>query len=59
VARGEDRADSDVDLLAELPQGMSLFAWRDCRRNWKPFSAPGVDLVPSADPKPDVRSRRP
>jgi hypothetical protein len=25
VARGEDRPDSDVDLLADLPPGMSLF----------------------------------
>jgi hypothetical protein len=24
VARGEDRADSDVDLLADLPPGMGL-----------------------------------
>jgi predicted nucleotidyltransferase len=25
VARGEDRPDSDVDLLADLPPGLSLF----------------------------------
>jgi predicted nucleotidyltransferase len=25
VARGEDRPDSDIDLLADLPPGMSLF----------------------------------
>jgi predicted nucleotidyltransferase len=25
VARGEDRSDSDVDLLADLPPGLSLF----------------------------------
>ena len=25
VARGEDRPDSDVDLLADFPPGLSLF----------------------------------
>jgi len=28
VARGEDRPDSDVDLLADLPPGTSLFGLR-------------------------------
>jgi uncharacterized protein len=27
VARGEDRQDSDVDLLADLPSGLSRSAW--------------------------------
>jgi predicted nucleotidyltransferase len=57
VARGEDRPDSDVDLLAELPQGMSLFGLARLQAELEAILGTRVDLVPSADLKPDVRSR--
>ena len=40
VARGEDRPDSDVDLLVDLPSGIGLFGVArvksDCSRSWMP-----------------------
>jgi len=35
VARGQDKPDSDVDLLADLPPGMGLFGLDGCRQPWK------------------------
>jgi predicted nucleotidyltransferase len=57
VARGEDRPDSDVDLLAELPPGMSLFGLARLQAELEAILGTRVDLVSSADLKPDVRSR--
>jgi predicted nucleotidyltransferase/DNA-binding transcriptional regulator YiaG len=57
VARGEDRPDSDVDLLAELPLGMSLFGLARLQAELEAILGTRVDLVPSTDLKPDVRSR--
>jgi hypothetical protein len=57
VARGEDRPDSDVDLLAELPPGMSLFGLARLQAELEAILGTRVDLVPSTDLKPDVRSR--
>ena len=39
VARGEDRADSGVDLLADFPPGLSLFGLGRLEADWKPSSA--------------------
>ncbi|HUC26128.1 MAG TPA: nucleotidyltransferase family protein [Streptosporangiaceae bacterium] len=57
VARGEDRADSDVDLLADLPAGISLFGMARLQADLESILGTRVDLVPAADLKPDVRSR--
>jgi uncharacterized protein len=57
VARGEDRPDSDVDLLAELPPGMSLFGLARLQAELEAILGTRVDLVPSTDLKPDARSR--
>ena len=57
VARGQDRSDSDVDLLADLPTGMSLFGLARLQADLESILGTRVDLVPSADLKPDVRSR--
>jgi uncharacterized protein len=57
VARGEDRADSDVDLLAELPPGMSLFGLARLQADLEAILGTRVDLVPASDLKPDVHSR--
>ena len=57
VARGQDRPDSDVDLLAELPPGMSLFGLARLQADLEAILGSQVDLVPAADLKPDVRAR--
>jgi predicted nucleotidyltransferase/DNA-binding XRE family transcriptional regulator len=56
VARGEDRADSDVDLLADLPEGMGLFALGSLRSELSSILDAPVDLVPAAGLKPAVRA---
>jgi len=57
VARGEDRPDSDVDLIADLPPGMSLFGLSRLQAELEAILGTRVDLVPAQDLKPDVRSR--
>jgi predicted nucleotidyltransferase/DNA-binding XRE family transcriptional regulator len=57
VARGEDGPDSDVDLLADLPAGMSLFGLGRLRAELEAILDAQVDLVPMRDLKPDVRAR--
>ena len=57
VARGQDRPDSDVDLLADLPPGMSLFGLARLQADLEAILGSRVDLVPAADLKPDVRVR--
>ncbi len=57
VARGEDRPDSDVDLLADLPTGMGLFGMGRLVAKLEAIVDAHVDLIPAADLKPDVRVR--
>ena len=57
VARGQDRPDSDVDLLADLPPGMGLFGLGRVQAELEAILGARVDLVPAQDLKPDVRSR--
>ena len=57
VARGEDRPDSDVDLLAKLPPRMSLLRLGRLRAELEEILGTKVDLVPAEDLKPDVRLR--
>jgi predicted nucleotidyltransferase/DNA-binding XRE family transcriptional regulator len=57
VARGEDRPDSDVDLLAELPAGMGLFGLGQVQAELEAILGARVDLVSAQDLKPGVRSR--
>jgi uncharacterized protein len=57
VARGEDRPDSDVDLLANVPPGMSLFGLARLQAELEAIVGARVDLVPAADLKPEVRER--
>lgn len=56
VARGEDGPDSDVDLIAELPPGMSLFKLGRLQAQLEDILGTRVDLVPAPDLKPDVRT---
>jgi uncharacterized protein len=57
VARGEDRPDSDVDLLADLPPGISLFGLGRLQAELEAILGARVDLVQLQDLKPDVRAR--
>ena len=57
VARGEDRPDSDVDLLADVPPGISLFGLARLQADLEAILGTRVDLVLAADLKPDVRAR--
>jgi uncharacterized protein len=57
VARGEDRADSDVGLLADFPPGLSLFGLGRLENDLEAILGTRVDLIPAADLKPDVRER--
>ena len=57
VARGEDRPDSDVDLLADLPVGMGLFGLGRVQADLESILGARVDLVPAQDLKPGVRLR--
>jgi uncharacterized protein len=57
VARGEDRPDSDVDLLADLPPGLSLFGLGRVEANLEAILGSRVDLIPAADLKPGIRAQ--
>ncbi len=57
VARGEDRPDSDVDLLADLPAGLSLFGLGRIEAEMEVILGTRVDLIPAAGLKPGVRER--
>jgi uncharacterized protein len=57
VARGQDRPDSDVDLLADLPSGMGLLGLGRVQADLEAIVGGPVDLVPAADLKPGVRAR--
>ena len=57
VARGQDRPDSDVDLLADLPPGMGLLELGRVQAELEAILGSRVDLVPAGDLKPGVRAR--
>jgi uncharacterized protein len=57
VARGEDRPGSDVDLLADLPPGLSLFGLGRVEADLEAILGTRVDVVSAADLKPGVRER--
>lgn len=55
VARGEDRPDSDVDLLVDLPAGMGLFSLGRAASALEDLLGIPVDLVPARSLKPRAR----
>ena len=57
VARGEDHPDSDLDLLADLPPGLSLFGLGRVEADLESILGTRVDLIPAADLKLGVRER--
>lgn len=56
VARGQDRADSDVDLLADLQAGMGLLGLGRVQAELEDILGTRVDLV-AGTLKPGVRAR--
>jgi predicted nucleotidyltransferase len=57
VARGEDGADSDLDLLADLPVDLGLLGLGRLRAALEDIIGAPVDIVPATDLKPQVRPR--
>lgn len=57
VARGEDRADSDLDLLADIPAGMGLLGLGRVTEDLEAVVGARVDLVPAGQLKAGVRQR--
>ncbi len=55
VARGQDRRDSDLDLLVNLPAGMGLVGLGRARDALEAVIGCSVDLIPVADLKAGVR----
>lgn len=57
VARGAERPDSDLDLLADLPPRMGLFGLGRVQTDLEAIVGRRVDLVPADDLKRAVRAR--
>jgi hypothetical protein len=57
VARGEDRPDSDLDLLADVPPGMGLLGLGRVEAELEAIVGAQVDLVPAGTMKPGVNER--
>jgi uncharacterized protein len=56
TARGEDRPDSDIDLLVHLDRPVGLIGLARLRRELEEILGAPVDLVPDDGLKPDVRA---
>jgi predicted nucleotidyltransferase/DNA-binding XRE family transcriptional regulator len=54
VARGEERSNSDIDLLVDVAPGVGLFELGRCQAELEELLAARVDLVPAADLKTGV-----
>jgi predicted nucleotidyltransferase/DNA-binding XRE family transcriptional regulator len=57
VARGDDRHDSDVDLLGDLPPGLGLFGLGRVEAELEDILNARVDLAPAGSLKPQIRER--
>jgi hypothetical protein len=55
TARGEDRPDSDVDLVVDLDKGTGLFNLEALRRELSEILGVPVDVAPSDSLRPRVR----
>lgn len=59
VARGDERSDSDVDLLSWHPPGVGLMTLGRCQAELERILNVPVDLVPAADLKPGMAAAIP
>ena len=55
MARGEERLDSDLDLLVHLPDDAGLFALARFKADLEALLRVPVDVVPDDGVKPRVR----
>jgi uncharacterized protein len=55
VARGEDRPDSDLDIMVELAPEVGLFAFAELRLHLSDLLGREVDLVTGAGLRPFAR----
>jgi predicted nucleotidyltransferase len=55
VARDEDRPDSDVDILVDVPAGVSLLDLIGCQQAMEDILHVRVDLIPADGLKPGIR----
>lgn len=55
VARGDDREDSDIDLLVDLAHGVSLIGLGRIRETFEQVLDQRVDVVPASGLKPEAR----
>lgn len=55
TARGDDQVGSDVDMLVDLPSGISLFDIIDIQLQLEDLLGVPVDIVPRSDMKERVR----
>jgi len=55
VARGEEDADSDIDLLVDLPSDLGLLGLGRLQGEMETMPRAPVDLVPADGLKPQVR----
>ena len=56
VARAEDTADSDIDLLVDLDEGVGLVGLAGLKRELTVLLGTSVDVVPADRLKPRVRA---
>ncbi|HEV2361962.1 MAG TPA: helix-turn-helix domain-containing protein [Acidimicrobiales bacterium] len=54
VARGDEHAGSDVDLLVDVPIGVGLFALARCQAELEALLHAPVDLIPASDLKATI-----
>lgn len=57
VARGDDRADSDIDLLADLPSDVTLFDLSRLESAVSEIVGAKIDFVPAAGLRPNLRDK--
>lgn len=57
VARGDDRPDSDVDLLVDFPPRTSLFTILRMQEELEEILGANVDLVPDSGLQARIRAR--
>ena len=57
VARGQDRPDSDIDLMADVPTNLGLIGLGRVIEELEGLLQAPIDLVPAASLKPKVAAR--
>ena len=57
VARGDERPDSDVDFLVDLPRGYDLFAQRlPLQQRLSEIAGRQLDVIPEHELSPHIRA---